>query len=61
MTAASRKFRRWLALTTPEVIDFVDDIRLVGESGGRDALAASMTGMMSVLERLGVRYHTKEG
>ena len=43
------------------VIDFVDDIRLVEESGGHDALAASMTGMMSVLDQLGVRYHAKEG
>ena len=42
-------------------IDFVDDIRLVDASGEHDALAASMTGMMSILERLGVRYHTKEG
>ena len=42
-------------------IDFVDDIRLVDESGGHDALAASMTGMMGLLERLGARYHTKRG
>ena len=44
-----------------QVVDFVDDIRLVEESGDHDALAASMTGMMSVLDQLGVRYHTKEG
>ena len=43
------------------VIDFVDDVRLVEASGEHDALAASMTGMMSVLDRMGVRYHTKEG
>ena len=43
------------------MVSFVDDIRMTDVSGEHDALAASMTNMMSILERLGVRYHTKEG
>ena len=43
------------------IADFVDDIRLVDASGEHDALAASMTNMLSLLERMGVRFHTKEG
>ena len=44
-----------------QAVDFVDDIRLVEESGEHDALAVCMTGMMSLLDHMGVRYHTKEG
>ena len=35
------------------VADFADDIRLVTKSGGRDALAADMTGAMSLFGDLG--------
>ena len=40
---------------------FADDIRLVGATGERGALAVGMTGLMSLLDRMGSRYHTKEG
>ena len=43
------------------VVDFMDDIRFVGASGERDALAAGMTGSMSLLDQMGARYHAKEG
>ena len=43
------------------IVDFVDDIRLAGASGVHDALAASMTNMLTLLERMGARFHTKEG
>ena len=35
-----------------KIVDFVDDIR-------HDALPASMTNMLVILERMGVRLHTK--
>ena len=41
--------------------DFVGDIRLVDASGQHDALAVSMSGLMSLLGRMGARYHAKEG
>ena len=34
------------------IVDFVDDIRLVGTSGEHDALAASMTNMLAILGRM---------
>ena len=43
------------------VVDFADDIRCVGANGEHDALAAGMTGLTSLLDRIGARYHTKEG
>ena len=42
------------------IADFVDVIRLVGASGEHDALAASMTNMLSLLGRMGARFHIKE-
>ena len=44
-----------------KIVDFVDDISLVDACGELDALAASMTNMLAILERMGVRYHTKGG
>ena len=40
---------------TMHIVDFVDDIRLVDKSGQRDALAVGMTGLMSLLGRMGAR------
>ena len=42
-------------------MDFADDIRLVDVSGDHDALAVGVTGLMSLFEQMGVRYHAKEG
>ena len=41
--------------------DFVGDLSLVDESGEDNALAAGMTGALSLLEGIGVRLHAKEG
>ena len=46
---------------TLRIVDFADDIRRVGATGERGALAVGMTGLMSLLDRMGSRYHTKEG
>ena len=46
---------------TMRFVDFVDDIRLVDASGGRDALAVGMSGLMPLVDQMGARYHTKEG
>ena len=35
------------------VADFVDDVRLVDGGGEHDALAAGMTGLMSLFEQVG--------
>ena len=43
------------------IVDFVGDIRSIGASGGRDALAVGITGFTPPLEQMGVRYHAKEG
>ena len=43
------------------IVDFVDDIRMAGASGEHDAIAATVTNMLSLQERMGVRVHTKEG
>ena len=43
------------------VVDFADDIRFVGASGERDALAVGMAGVMSLLDQMGVGYHAKGG
>ena len=39
----------------------MDDIRLVHVTGEHDALAAGMTGLMSLLDQMGIRYHMKDG
>ena len=41
------------------IVYFVDDLRLVGASGQHDALAAGMTGLTSLLDQMGARYHAK--
>ena len=45
----------------PQIVDFVGDLRLVEVSGEHGELAADMTGEMSLLDDMGVRYHTQEG
>ena len=42
-------------------VDFVGDIRRVDVSGEHDALAAGMAGSMSLVNRMGPRYHANEG
>ena len=46
---------------TMHVVDFADDVRLVDASGERDVLAVGVTGLTSLLDQMGVRYHAKEG
>ena len=41
------------------IVDFADDVRLVDTSGEHDALAASITNMLVILERMGARYRAK--
>ena len=43
------------------IADFVCDIRLVDASGQHDALAVGITGLMSLLDQMGARYHAREG
>ena len=43
------------------IVDFADDFRLADVGVDRDALAVGMTGLMSLLEQMGVRYHTMGG
>ena len=43
------------------LVDFVGDIRCVYSSGEHDELATGMTGIMSLMDRMGARYHTKDG
>ena len=38
-------------------VDFADDMRCADVNGEHDALAAGMTGLMSLLDRIGPRYH----
>ena len=40
-------------------VDFVDDLRLVGESGDRTQLCTSMARLMEMLPRMRARSHTK--
>ena len=44
-----------------EIVDFAGDLRSVEVGGEHDALAADMTGAMSLLSDMGAKYHTKEG
>ena len=46
---------------TLRIVDFAGDIRLVGATGEHDALAAGTAGLMSLLDQMGIRFHTKEG
>ena len=39
------------------VVAFVGGLHLVDASGQHDALAAGMTGSLSLLDRMGARYH----
>ena len=41
------------------ISDFAGDLWLVDAAGARDALAASMAGLMSLLEDMGIKYRTK--
>ena len=43
------------------ILDFASDLRLVDAAGEHDALAAGMTGLMSPLGDMSVRYQTKGG
>ena len=42
------------------IFDFEGELRLVGAAGGRDAFAAGITGLMPLLDDMGIAYHTKE-
>ena len=39
------------------ILDFADDLRLVATNGEHDAMAADMTGILSLLDDMGIRYH----
>ena len=43
------------------IVDSVGDIRPADASGGHDELAVGTAGLMSLLDEMGARYHTKEG
>ena len=44
-----------------QIIDFADDIRLVGKGGSRDRLFATVARLMALFPRVGICYQTKEG